>query len=210
MNDDRRSIDAGPARDPERARGSEEHGTRPGICVFCGAKPGHAPYWTTLAQDVGRAIAQAGWALVYGGGRVGLMGTMADAALAAGGEVIGVIPERLVRAEVAHQGCTRLEEVSDMAVRKTRMIELSDAFVALPGGLGTLDELFEVLTLAQLHYHDKPIVLLDAHGFWDGLLRWGGHAVDVGFVHEADWQRLQVVSDVPQLTAALATAFQGR
>ena len=171
---------------------------------------GDGPHWSALAREVGRRIAQAGWSVVFGGGRVGLMGALADGAIESGGEVIGVIPQRLVLAEVAHAGCSRLEVVPDMASRKTRMIALSDAFVALPGGLGTLDELFEVLTLAQLAWHDKPTVLIDAQDFWAGLLRWGEHAVARGFVHRADWQRLAVAQDIDEAIGLLSDALVRR
>ncbi|MCX7203813.1 MAG: TIGR00730 family Rossman fold protein [Burkholderiales bacterium] len=130
--------------------------TRLAVCVFCGARPGSQPRFLELARRTGTAIARSGATLVYGGGSVGMMGALADAALQAGGEVIGVIPSALVAREVGHAALTRNEVVADMQVRKQRMIELSDAFLTLPGGLGTLDELFEVLTLRQLREHDKP------------------------------------------------------
>ncbi|MFM7568829.1 MAG: TIGR00730 family Rossman fold protein [Betaproteobacteria bacterium] len=147
-----------------------ESANRFSVCVFCGAKPGLDPIYAELARAAGRAIAERGWQMVYGGGRVGLMGVAADAALAAGGEVIGVIPEGMLVREQGHRSLTRLEVVPDMAVRKTRMIALSDAFLTLPGGLGTLDELFEVLTLRQVRFIDKPIALLNANGYFDRLL----------------------------------------
>ena len=197
--------DAGPpAQAGPIGRQAASAQARLAIGVFCGAKPGNGPHWGALARQTGQRIAQAGWSVVYGGGRVGLMGALADGALEAGGEVIGVIPQRLVQAEVAHAGCSRLEVVPDMASRKTRMIALADAFVALPGGLGTLDELFEVLTLAQLAWHDKPMVLLDTQDFWGGLLAWGEQAVGKGFVHRADWQRLGVARGIDEAIEHLA------
>jgi uncharacterized protein (TIGR00730 family) len=174
------------------------------ICVFCGAKPGFDARWAEGARTAGQAIASRGWRLVYGGGRVGLMGLLADAALAAGGEVIGVIPQALLAREVGHRTLTRLEVVDDMAQRKTRMIELSDAFLSLPGGLGTLDELFEVLTLRQTRYHDKPVGLFNQDGYWDPLLRACQSMVDAGFVLPADLDCMQVSGDMEALLASLA------
>lgn len=142
---------------------------RVAVCVFCGARPGGEPRFLELARHAGTQLARRGATLVYGGGSVGMMGALADAALAAGGEVIGVIPGVLVRREVGHRGLTRLEVVDDMQVRKQRMIALSDAFLVLPGGLGTLDELFEVLTLRQLGEHAKPIVAVSDGGYFDAL-----------------------------------------
>ena len=175
----------------------------PAICVFCGAKPGFDPRWVEGARAVGRAIAARGWRLVYGGGRVGLMGELADAALAAGGEVVGIIPQALLAREVGHRGLTRLEVVPDMAVRKVRMVELSDAFLALPGGLGTLDELFEVLTLRQTRYHDKPMGLLNQGGYWDPLLGACRGMVEAGLVTAAALDCLEVDADIERLLDAL-------
>ena len=139
------------------------------VCVFCGARPGNAPRFLELARRAGAMLAACGATVVYGGGSVGMMGAVADAALAEGGEVVGVIPSVLMNREVGHKGLTRLEVVADMQVRKQRMIELSDAFLTLPGGLGTLDELFEVLTLRQLGEHSKPIVAVSDAGYFDAL-----------------------------------------
>ena len=139
------------------------------ICVFCGASTGHDPIYREAAENLGRALAERGIRLVYGGGAVGLMGVVADAAMAAGGEVIGIIPQSLKDAEVGHTGLTRLEVVDGMHARKARMAELSDAFIALPGGLGTLEELFEVWTWGQLGYHGKPLGLLDTNQFYSKL-----------------------------------------
>ena len=139
-----------------------------------------------MAAEVGAAIAGRGWQLVYGGSSVGLMGELADAALAAGGEVLGVIPQQLVRKEAGHTGLQQLEVVADMPVRKTRMIEAADGFLVLPGGFGTLDELFEVVTLRQIGVHAKPIVLCDPADYWGPLLTACRGLVDAGLVHAKD------------------------
>jgi uncharacterized protein (TIGR00730 family) len=155
----------GPGR---RVSGAAGHRAR-AVAVFCGAKPGSDPRFLALARRTGALLAASGATLVYGGGHVGMMGALADAALAEGGEVVGVIPTVLMGREVGHTGLTRLEVVPDMAVRKQRMIELADAFLTLPGGLGTLDELFEVLTLRQLGEHARPIVVVDDGGYFGAL-----------------------------------------
>lgn len=152
------------------------------VCVFCGASMGANPAYREAAVALGQAIARRGLTLVYGGGAVGLMGVVADAAMAAGGEVVGIIPQSLLDAEVGHKGLTRLEVVDGMHARKARMAELSDAFIALPGGLGTLEELFEVWTWGQLGYHAKPLGLLDVNGFYDKLGGFLDHIVEEGFV----------------------------
>ncbi|MGF6392922.1 TIGR00730 family Rossman fold protein [Pseudomonas plecoglossicida] len=152
------------------------------VCVFCGASIGANPAYREAAVALGQAIARRGLTLVYGGGAVGLMGTVAEAAMAAGGEVIGIIPESLMNAEIGHKGLTRLEVVDGMHARKARMAELSDAFIALPGGLGTLEELFEVWTWGQLGYHAKPLGLLDVNGFYEKLGGFLDHIVEEGFV----------------------------
>jgi uncharacterized protein (TIGR00730 family) len=167
------------------------------ICVFCGASPGGNPVYAQAAAELGRTLAEAGITLVYGGGAVGLMGVVADAAMAAGGEVIGVIPHSLQRSEVGHQGLTRLEVVDGMHARKARMAELSDAFIALPGGLGTLEELFEVWTWGQLGYHAKPLGLLEVNGFYGKLIGFLDHLVDERFVRAPHRSMLQV-RDQPQ------------
>ncbi len=145
------------------------------ICVFCGSSPGLAPEYTAAARECGALLAQRGLTLVYGGGRVGLMGVLADAALAAGGEVIGVIPRQFIQREVAHHGVSSLMAVDTMHERKFQMAELSDAFVALPGGIGTMEELFEAFTWLQLGIHCKPVGLLNIAGFYDPLLRFLDH-----------------------------------
>lgn len=152
------------------------------ICVFCGASTGRDPRYAAAAAAVGERLAQRGIRLVYGGGRLGLMGAVADAALAAGGEVVGVIPRGLVDRELAHPGLTRLEVVGTLHERKARMSELADAFIALPGGLGTLEELAEVLSWAQLDLHAKPIGLLDVGGYFEALEAFLDRAVAEGFV----------------------------
>jgi len=152
------------------------------IAVYCGSSPGVDPRYREAATAFGGFLAGRGIGLVYGGGRVGLMGAVADGALAAGGEVIGVIPEKLEQLEVAHRGLTRLEVVTGMHPRKLRMAELSDAFVALPGGFGTMDEVFEVATWTQLEYHRKPVGLLDVAGYYGPLVTFLDHAVREGFL----------------------------
>ncbi|MDX9672517.1 MULTISPECIES: TIGR00730 family Rossman fold protein [unclassified Pseudomonas] len=167
------------------------------VCVFCGANAGTDPAYTEAAKALGRALAERHLTLVYGGGAVGLMGLVADAALAAGGEVIGIIPQSLMDKEIGHKSLTRLEVVDGMHARKARMAELSDAFVALPGGLGTLEELFEVWTWGQLGYHGKPLGLLEVNGFYSKLTAFLDHIVGEGFVRAPHRDMLQV-SESPQ------------
>ncbi|MDG9854526.1 LOG family protein [Pseudomonas nitroreducens] len=174
------------------------------ICVFCGASPGATPIYQEAAEALGRHLAENGIQLVYGGGAVGLMGMVANAALAAGGEVIGVIPQSLKDAEVGHSGLTRLEVVDGMHARKARMAELSDAFIALPGGLGTLEELFEVWTWGQLGYHAKPLGLLEVNGFFDPLLAFLDHLVQERFVRQPHRDMLQRAASPAELVDALA------
>lgn len=152
------------------------------LCVYCGSASGQHADYATLARAFGHEVAQRGITLVYGGGKVGLMGTVADAALAAGGQVIGVIPRQLVEREVAHQGLTDLVVVDTMHQRKTHMYELSDAFVALPGGFGTMDEMFEMLTWAQLGLHRYPCAFLDTRGYYGPLRGMLDQMVNAGFV----------------------------
>jgi uncharacterized protein (TIGR00730 family) len=170
------------------------------ICVFCGASPGRGAGYLELAGSVGSGLAARGIGVVYGGGRVGMMGAVADAALAAGGEVIGVIPRRLVDRERAHRGLTDLRVVDTLHERKAAMAALSDGFIALPGGLGTLEELAEVASWAQLGLHAKPIGLLGRDGYWDPFLAWLDHAVAEGFI-AAEHRRL--VSLDPDLEGLL-------
>ena len=158
------------------------------ICIYCGSNTGSNPIYAERATALGTRLAQQGLAVVYGGGNVGLMGVVADAALAAGGEVVGVIPEQLVGWEVAHTGLTRLEVVANMHERKARMFDLSDGFVALPGGFGTLDEMFEMLTWRQLGIGDKPCAFLDVQGFFEPLVAMMDRMVEERFLH-ADQRR---------------------
>ncbi|HWC85239.1 MAG TPA: TIGR00730 family Rossman fold protein [Solirubrobacteraceae bacterium] len=153
------------------------------ILIFCGSSPGLRPEYAEAAVALGRLLAERGAGVVYGGASVGLMGAVADGALAAGGEVIGVIPTRLVESEIAHAGLTDLRVVETMHERKALMAELSDAVIALPGGTGTLDELFEMITWAQLGLHRKPIGLLDVLGYWERLLAFLDHMVDERFLY---------------------------
>lgn len=152
------------------------------VVVYCGANVGHNPAYKAAAIEVGRTLAEQGIGLVYGGGGVGLMGAIADAALAAGGEVIGVIPEALKALEVEHKGLSTMHVVPDMHSRKAMMLGLSDAVIAMPGGFGTMDELFEALTWSQLDYHRKLCGLLNVAGYYDHLIAWIRHSVDVGLV----------------------------
>ncbi|PWB32986.1 TIGR00730 family Rossman fold protein [Pseudomonas sp. SDI] len=174
------------------------------VCVFCGASTGNNPVYREAAIALGQAIARRGLTLVYGGGAVGLMGIVADAALAAGGEVLGIIPESLKNAEIGHPGLSRLEVVDGMHARKARMAELSDAFIALPGGLGTLEELFEVWTWGQLGYHGKPLGLLEVNGFYEKLSGFLDHLVGEGFVRPQHRAMLQRNGEPEALLDALA------
>lgn len=176
------------------------------LCLFCGSKPGRDPAHLAAAAELGGLLARLGIRLVYGGGRVGLMGAAADACLAAGGEVVGVIPRFLLRHEVGHAGLTQLEVVETMHERKMRMAGLAEAFCVLPGGLGTLEELFEVLTWRQLALHDKPILLLDLGGYWQPLLALLRAQAAAGFLREEDLGLLQAVASVGDLPEALARA----
>ncbi|MDO5504720.1 MAG: TIGR00730 family Rossman fold protein [Pseudoxanthomonas suwonensis] len=154
------------------------------ICVYCGSNAGNRPLYAERAMALGHRIARQGSALVYGGGSVGLMAVVADAVLEAGGEVVGVIPQQLVDWEVAHRGVTRLEVVGSMHERKARMFAMSDAFIALPGGFGTLDEMFEMLTWRQLGLGDKPCAFLDVDGFYSPLMAMLDRMVAERFLHE--------------------------
>jgi len=165
------------------------------ICVFTGSQPGYRPVYAEQAERLGRLLAARGIGVVYGGGSVGLMGVLADAALDGGAEVIGVIPEVLMIREVTHTGLTELRIVGTMHERKALMAELSDAFIALPGGFGTLDELFEVVTWAQLGLHRKAVGLLNVEGYYDPLLALIEHAIAEGFILPEYAQLLTVDSD---------------
>lgn len=173
------------------------------LCVYCGSRPGSDPAFTAAAEAVGRLIGQHGWRLVYGGGRAGLMGSVADAALAAGAPVLGVIPRSLMEREVGHGGLDELIVVETMHERKRLMAEACDAFLALPGGIGTLEELFEVWTWRQLGYHDKPVGLLDTAGYYGGLLGFLDRVRDQGLLAAAQREVLQVDDDPAALLARL-------
>ncbi|WP_345472372.1 TIGR00730 family Rossman fold protein [Glutamicibacter ectropisis] len=182
----------------------EPHKVR-SLAVFTGSASGKSSIYAQAAEDFARTVATSGRAIVYGGGRVGLMGTIADAASAAGGKVFGVMPQVLVDGELAHPGLTSLEVVPDMHARKHRMAELADAFVALPGGAGTLEELFEVWTWQQLGIHAKPVALLDVDGFWQPLLKMLDHMTDQGFLAPQFRDSLVVASEPEALLDALCS-----
>ena len=173
------------------------------ICVFCGSSTGSEPEYTEAARTLGKVLAGANIRLIFGGGRVGLMGEVANAALAAGGEAIGVIPNSLVEREIAHTGLTDLHVVGSMHERKAMMSDLSDGFVALPGGTGTLEEFFEVLTWAQLGEHTKPCGLVNVAGYYDPLLAVFDHMVGKGFLSEANRALVIIESDPGALLAKL-------
>ena len=165
-------------------------------CIFCGSSPGARPAYTEAAEDLGMLLVQKGITLVFGGATVGLMGRLADTVVSEGGEAIGVIPQALVDREIAHLGLTDLHVVDTMHERKQRMADLSDAFVALPGGLGTLDELFEIYTWGQLGMHRKPIGLMNVEGYFDGLVGFLEHAVAERFVRE-DHRDMLIIEEEP-------------
>ena len=169
------------------------------ICVFCGSRAGSNPAYLEASVAVGRLLAQRGIGIVYGGGRVGCMGAVADAALDAGGEVIGVIPHALVRREVAHPGLTELRVVDSMHERKAMMADLSDGFLTLPGGFGTLEELFEVVTWRQLGIYAKPIALLDVAGYYTSLIAFCNETVEADFVRPLDRASLLTGIDAQEL-----------
>lgn len=171
------------------------------ICVYCGSNVGADPRFAEAAAAVGRKLASEGLGLVYGGGNVGLMGIVADAVLAGGGEVTGVIPEQLVNLEMAHQGATRLEVVGNMHQRKQRMFDLADGFIALPGGFGTLEEMFEMLTWRQLGIGDRPCAFLDVAGFYQPLAAMMDRMVGERFVHPEQRQDLWLGEDVDAMLA---------
>ncbi len=183
------------------------------IAVYCGSAPGVDPEFAAMARELALTMASRDIDLVYGGGRLGLMGIIADAVLEAGGKVYGVIPQTLVEHEVAHLGCTELHTVANMHERKAKMTELCDAFIALPGGIGTLDELFEAWTWNALGYHAKPFCLLNVEGFWDGLAGFMDHVRDCGFLSEARRGQLLKASTpdeaIDLLDEAINNAAQG-
>lgn len=173
------------------------------ICIFSGSSAGRLPLYSEAATRLGHALAKSGIGLVYGGASVGLMGAVADAALASGGEVIGVLPDFLAQKEIAHTGLSDLRIVNSMHERKALMAELSDGFVALPGGIGTLEELFEVWTWAQLGQHEKPCALLNINGFYDGLASFLEHIVDEAFLKPEHREMLIVEQDIDDLLKAM-------
>jgi uncharacterized protein (TIGR00730 family) len=178
------------------------------VCVYCGSRHGTQLPYTEAARQLGRAIGERGWQLVYGGGNVGLMGEVADAALAAGGQVVGVIPELLLQKEVGHRQLTELHVVRTMHERKQLMAEKAQAFVAMPGGIGTLEELFEVWTWRHIGYHDQPIGLLNTLGYYDSLLGFLQRGCDDGFMDSGQMTMLAVNADPLELLNDLAARYQ--
>jgi len=176
------------------------------VCVFCGSRPGGRPAYAQMAEALGRSLGDAGLKVIYGGGHVGLMGAVADAAMLAGGEVVGMIPERLLEREVGHRAISHLIVTGDMFDRKARMIDRADAFLILPGGLGTLDELLEVVTLKQLGYHAKPIVLIDRDGYWDLWARLVDHVIDEGFAGPDAADLFEIAGDIEAALGLLGVA----
>lgn len=179
------------------------------ICVFCGSRTGASPADADAAREVGRLIGERGWRLVYGGGHAGMMGLVADAALAAGAPVVGVIPQSLMAREHGHTGLTELHVVQTMHERKRLMAERSDTFLALPGGIGTMEELFEVWTWRQLGYHDKPVGLLNTGGYYDKLLAFVADMADAGFVQPEQRALLQVDAQPQALLQRLGRLAAG-
>ena len=177
------------------------------LAVYCGSATPANPVYIEAARHVGRTLAERDITVVYGGGRLGLMGAVADSALAAGGKVIGVIPEALVDAEVAHRGCTELRVVKNMHERKALFTDLSDGFVNLPGGVGTMDEMWEAVSWSQLGYHSKPVGILNIAGYYDHLIAFNAHMADVGFVREAHKGILIVAEEIDALLEKMA-AYQ--
>jgi len=173
------------------------------LAVYCGSATPADPRYIELARAVGRGLAERGMGVVYGGGRLGLMGAVATGALEAGGEVIGVIPEALANSEVANHDCTELYTVSGMHERKLRFTELSDGFVTIPGGVGTMDELWEAMSWAQLGYHSKPVGLLNAFGFYEHLIAFNRHMAEVGFVRPAHQGILIAAETLSELLEAM-------
>ena len=179
------------------------------VCVYCGSRAGRLPAYANAAREVGRLIAERGWGMVYGGGKAGLMGLVADAALAGGAEVVGVIPRSLMEREVGHRGLGKLHVVDTLHQRKQMMAERADAFITLPGGIGSMEELFEVWSWRQLGYHDQPIGLLDVEGYYEPLIGLIARMVDQGFVSQACSAMLQTGHDPAELLARLAAQARG-
>ena len=173
------------------------------LAIYCGAATPADPRYMALARETGAELARSGVGVVYGGGRLGLMGALAQGALAEGGEVIGVIPHAMVEREFANHDCTQLITVDTMHERKARFTDLSDGFVTLPGGLGTMDEMFEALSWAQIGYHEKPVGLLNAFGFYDGLIAFVNTMADTGFVRATHRDILQIADNLPELVRKL-------
>jgi uncharacterized protein (TIGR00730 family) len=172
------------------------------LCVYCGSAAGIDSRHAETARDLGRIMAARGIRLVYGGARVGMMGALADAVLAGGGEVVGVIPGHLDKVEIGHRGASELIVVDSMHERKYMMFELSDAFAVLPGGFGTLDEAFEIITWRKLRLHDKPIILADLAGYWRPLLALVEHVIGQGFAADEDRKLYKVVATIEELVGA--------
>ena len=177
------------------------------LAVYCGSSMGRDPAFAETADSLGREMARRGIGLVYGGGRLGLMGVVADAVLAEGGEAFGVIPQALTDLEVAHRGLTELHTVTSMHERKAKMTELTDAFVALPGGIGTFDELFEAWTWNALGYHAKPFALLNVSGFWDEMIGFLDHVTEAGFMSPARRAQLLVANSIGEAIELLDRAL---
>lgn len=177
------------------------------ICVYCGSRHSSDPLFPQLAQQTGAEIAKKGWGLVFGGGKVGMMGLLADAALDKGAQVFGVIPSFLKKEEVAHTGLTELFETADMHSRKAKMETLSDAFLILPGGFGTLDEFFEILTWKQLGLHNKPVILLNASGYFDGLIQFTTTAIKHGYIRQKHLDLFSVCNTLEESIAVLENSL---
>lgn len=178
------------------------------LCVYCGSREGTKPAYAAAADTVGTLIGRSNWQLVYGGGRAGLMGRVADAAISSGARTVGVIPQSLMKRELGHQGLDELHVVDTMHQRKQLMAQRSDAFLALPGGIGTFEELFEVWTWRQLGYHDKPVALLNVEGYYDPLIDFLNQATIQGFIQASQRELLLVEDDAPRLFARIAQAVE--
>ncbi len=176
------------------------------VCVYCGSSARVDQVYKDCAVAMGKMLAENGWGLVYGGGRVGLMGLTADAALAGGANVIGIIPTHIQAREVEHHDITELHVVDTMHTRKQMMVDRSDAFVILPGGLGTLDEFFELLTWKQLGLHDKPVVMVNINGYWTKMIAAIQHIADVGFMRREDFGMFHVVEKIEDVAAVIKNA----
>lgn len=178
------------------------------VCVYCGSRTPLNPIFTEAAVQTGKLLAQHGWGLVYGGGKVGMMGLVANATLEHGGDVIGVIPTPLKKEEVVHTGLTELHETQDMHTRKALMEARSDAFIVLPGGFGTLDEFFEILTWRQLGFHNDPIYLLNIDGYFDGLTHFFERALKTDFIQQSSLELVQITNSVTDTMEMLTRDFE--